>query len=164
MEVKIMITITIYGLDQYIVGHLSKDLTPNLAKLCEVNEDDINFVAPDNMVFHMGVEQTSWNVLVKVNAPKKIHVLQDDIANVISVGIGESAINLAIEFYYYSSDDRYERINKDYPRFITESNLVNVENEEDNDDDYQGDDIEGDGEEIYDGDIFEEFNKTHHDD
>lgn len=147
-----MITITIYGLDQYIVGRLSRELTKNLAKIYEMSEDDINFIAPNNMVFHNGVEQTSWNVLVRVNAPKKVSIVQDDVANILSVGIGETAINLAIEFYYYSSDDRYERINKNYPRFITESNLVNVDNDDEDED--------NDDEEIFDGDIFEDFNKT----
>ncbi|MGM9873677.1 MAG: DUF1904 family protein [Bacilli bacterium] len=135
-----MITLTILGLDQYIVGRLSREMLKNLAKIYEVSEDDINFVAPNNMVFHNGVEQTSWNVLVRVHAPHKVRVVQDDVANVISVGIGEMAINLAIEFYYYSTDDRYERISKDYPRFITESNLVNVDGYDSEDDLYDDDD------------------------
>ena len=66
-----MITVTIYGLDQFVVGRLSREMTPNLAKLYELSEDEILFVAPQNMVFHKGVEQTSWNVLIHVNAPKK---------------------------------------------------------------------------------------------
>ena len=47
-----MITIEIYGLDQFVVGQLSKDMTHNLADLYEVSEDDINFIAPNNMVFY----------------------------------------------------------------------------------------------------------------
>ena len=39
-----MITITIYGLDQFVVGRLSREMTPNLAKLYEVSEDEILFV------------------------------------------------------------------------------------------------------------------------
>ncbi len=141
-----MITITILGLDQYIVGRLSRELTPNLAKLYETEEDSINFVAPSNMVFHNGVEQTSWNAIVRVNAPMKVAVVQDEVANFISVSLGDVAINLAIEFYYYSQDNRYERVNKDYPRYITADNLVDVEGE------YE--ELEN-GEEVYDGDIFE---------
>lgn len=141
-----MITITILGLDQYIVGRLSRELTPNLAKLYEIDEDEINFVAPSNMVFHNGVEQTSWNVIVRVNAPMKVSVLQDEVANFISVSLKDVAINLAIEFYYYSVDNRYTRINKDYPRYIVSDNIVDFEAEfEDLDE----------GEEVYDGDVFE---------
>lgn len=143
-----MITITIYGLDSYLVGTLSKEMTANLAKIYEVSEDEINFISTDNIVYHKGVDQTSWNVLVIVNAPKKVSVVQDDVANIISTQIGDLAINLAIEFYYYSSDNRYERINKDYPRYVEEKNVVEIDDEEYEDDS-----------ELYDGDIFEEFNK-----
>lgn len=141
-----MITITILGLDQYIVGRLSRELTPNLAKLYEIDEDEINFVAPSNMVFHNGVEQTSWNVIVRVNAPMKVSVLQDEVANFISVSLKDVAINLAIEFYYYSVDNRYTRINKDYPRYIMSDNIVDFEA------DFE--DLE-EGEEVYDEDVFE---------
>ena len=53
-----MINIYVYGLDQFVVGDISRELTSSLAKLYEVEEDEINFVAPHDMVFHKGVEQT----------------------------------------------------------------------------------------------------------
>ena len=149
-----MITLTVYGLDQYIVGRLSKDMTHNLADLYEVSEDDINFIATSNMVFHKGVEQTSWNALVRVHLPKKVMVLQDDAARLIMDMIQGPTINVAVEFYYYSEDNRYEKINEDYPRFITDDNLVDAE------DDYEETQyIEGDGkDEVFTGDIFKDFN------
>lgn len=144
-----MITISILGLDQYIVGRLSRDLTPNVAKLYELEEDDVIFVAPNNMIFHKGVEQTSWNVVVKVNAPMKVQVLQDEMANLLTIGLKDVAINIVVEFYYYSQDNRYEKINEDYPRYIGEDNLGEL----DIDIDYE----DVDEEEIYDGDAFEGF-------
>ena len=147
-----MITISILGLDQYIVGRLSRDLTTNISKLYEVTEDDVIFVAPNNMVFHKGVEQTSWNVIVKVHAPMKVHIFQDEMANLLTIGLKEVAINTIVEFTYYSQDNRYESINKDYPRYISESNLsdldLDISYEEDVDD-----------EDIYDGDVFEELDQ-----
>lgn len=150
-----MITLTIYGLDQYIVGRLSREMTHNLADLYEVSEDDINFIAPNNMVFHNGVEQTSWNALVRVHLPKKVMVLQDDAAKLIMDMIQGPTINVAVEFYYYSEDNRYEKINEDYPRFITDDNLVDVDEDYDEETQY----IEGDGkDEVFTGDIFKNFN------
>lgn len=150
-----MITLTIYGLDQYIVGRLSREMTHNLADLYEVSEDDINFIAPNNMVFHNGVEQTSWNALVRVHLPKKVMVLQDDAAKLIMDMIQGPTINVAVEFYYYSEDNRYEKINEDYPRFITDDNLVDVDDDYDEETQY----IEGDGkDEVFTGDIFKDFN------
>ena len=150
-----MITLTVYGLDQYIVGQLSKDMTPMIADLYEVSQDDINFIAPNNMVFHNGVDQTSWNCLVRVNLPKKLSVLQNEAAEIIMQMVQGPTINVAVEFYYYSQDNRYEKINEDYPRFISDDNLVDVDNYS-NDSTY----VEGEGDdEVFTGDIFENFNK-----
>ena len=149
-----MITITIYGLDQFVVGNLSRELTPLIAKLYEVEEDEVNFIAPNAMMFHKGVEQTSWNILILVDAPKKVSVLQDHMAELMLHGIGDVAIHVTVEFKYYSEDDRYTKINPDYPRFISEENLVDVDNE------YPEDLEEGEDEDqIYTGDIFEGLNK-----
>lgn len=147
-----MITLTFYGLDQFVVGRLSKVLTPNIAKLYEVSEDEVNFFSPNMMVFHNGVEQTSWNVSIHVTAPLKVKVLQEQAAKVILAGIGDVAINLEVLFNYYSQDDRYTKINEVYPRYITEDNLVSYDEDEYADEEIQ----EGEGEdELYTGDIFE---------
>ena len=146
-----MITIKIYGLDQFVVGQLSRELTPNVAKLYEVDEDEVIFIAPQALVFHKGTEQTSWNILVEVNAPLKVKVLQDQMAELMLQGIGEVAINKTVEFHYYSQDDRYQLINDDYPRFLSEENLVDVEGQ-----DYPEDLEEGEEEDqVFTGDIFE---------
>lgn len=150
-----MITVIFYGLDEFVVGRLSRELTPSLAKLYEVDEDEINFVAPNNMVFHNGVEQTSWNIIIHVHAPLKVSVLQDEVATYLVKAIGDIAINKVVEFYYYSQDNRYESINQEYPRYITESNVVNSDEEYEDDDDC----CEGEEEdEIYTDDIFKDFN------
>lgn len=149
-----MITLTFYGLDPFVVGRLSQEMTSNLAQLYEVSEDEINFIAPTNMVFHKGVDQTSWNTLIRVNLPKKLLVLQDQAAEIIMQMVQGPTINVAVEFYYYSQDNRYEKLNNEYPRFITDDNLVDVENYD------ESVYVEGEGEdEVYTGDIFEDFNK-----
>lgn len=146
-----MITVIFYGLDQFVVGQLSEEMTEGLAKLYEVKEDEINFVAPENMVFHKGVDQTSWNVLVHVHAPKKVGVLQDQVADFIMNFMGDLAINKYVEFYYYPEENRYQKLNPTYPRYLTEDNSVISEDAE-----YDEDTEEGEGDdEIYTGDIFE---------
>ena len=149
-----MITIVIYGLDQFVVGRLSREMTPNLAKLYELSEDEILFIAPQNMVFHKGVEQTSWNVLIHVHAPMKVSVLQDQVSDFILASIGDLAIHKTLEFYYYSQDNRFEKIDDSYPRFMTDDNLVDVDAE------YNEDLEEGEDEDqIYTGDIFSDLKK-----
>ena len=136
-----MITISIYGLDQFTVGHYSGEHTANLAQLFETSEDNIIFYSPNAYVFHNGVEQTSWNTIVKVNAPEKYEALEAKVAKYLMETLKEFSINVIVEFYYYHSHHRFEHINKEYPRFITEDNLVNVE--------------ESDEDELYEGNIFE---------
>lgn len=146
-----MITITIYGLDQFVVGNISRELTPLVAKLYEVSEDEVNFIAPQAMMFHKGVEQTSWNILIEVRAPKKVSVLEKQMSELMLHGIGDVAIHVAVEFFYYSQENRYTKINDSYPRFITEENLVDVEDEDDLEDMEEGEDED----QIFTGDIFE---------
>lgn len=138
-----MITITIYGLDQYIVGRYSGEHTENLAQLFETSPDNINFCVPDAYVFHNGTEQTSWNTIIQIHAPEKFEILEAKVANYLIQTLKEFSINLSVEFTYFHSHHRYEHINNEYPRYITEENLVNVEESEDDEELYEGNIFEG---------------------
>lgn len=145
-----MVIINIYGLDQFVVGELSARISKDIAKLYEVDEDEVHFISTNNMVFHNGNEQTSWRVFVEVDAPKKLEVLQDQMCNLLTHYISEVAIHVEIRFEYYSVDHYFKHINNDYPLFLEDKNMVNFEEE------YTEDMEEGEGEdEIYTGDIFE---------
>ncbi len=141
-----MITITMIGLDQYTVAHYSKDHTKNLADLFETSEENILFVATDSLTFYKGVDQPSWNSVIKVNAPSKFEAVKNVVAKYLISTLKDFSINLAIEFTFYHEHDRFEYINPDYPRFLTEENIANVEEDELND-----------GEELFEGNIFEGY-------
>lgn len=148
-----MITVNIYGLDQFVVGDISIPLSKNLAKIYEISEDDINFISSNNMVFHAGVEQTSWRVIVELNVPKKLEVLQDQALEIINHYISEVAINIEVFFHYYLSDHHALHLNKDYPLYLEGHEQMEFESE------YSEELEEGEGEdEIYTGDIFEGIN------
>ncbi len=138
-----MITIRIYGLDSYAVGHYSKDHTENLAQLFETKEENICFVASDEFVFHKGVEQTSWQALVTVIAPEKYEPLEDKIATYLLKTLTEFSIHVQVVFEYFHGHHEHEFTNRDYPRFIKEENLVNVEEDEEDDELYEGNIFEG---------------------
>ncbi|MBO8428222.1 MAG: hypothetical protein IAC58_06745 [Firmicutes bacterium] len=143
-----MITLSIIGLDPYLVRQISKEMTPKLANLYEISKDEINFYAPECLYIHDGVEQNTWNVLVKVDAPLKVKVLEKDASKIIEEYLKDACINLEIIFSYYSLDNRYEFLNKDYPRFMTEKNTVEVE-------EYDEESEEDSDEEPYLGNVFE---------
>lgn len=142
-----MITITLIGLDQYTVAHYSKDHTKNLADLFETEEDNISFVSTDSLVFHNGVDQPSWNTIIKVNAPSRFEQVQRSVAKYLINTLKDFTIHLSIEFSYFHDHDRVEYINPDYPRFISEDNLANIEEDEEEFDDSK----------IYHGNIFEGY-------
>ena len=145
-----MVNISIYGLDQFVVGDLSVQITPLLARLYEIKEDDINFISTNNMVFHNGVEQTSWRAIVEVKAPEELERLQENARDILFHFISEIAIHVEVIFSYYCHHDRFLKINENYPLYMEDSNLINLEEE------YSEDMEEGEGEdEIFTGDIFE---------
>ena len=77
-------------------------------------------------------------------------MVQDDVATFLMNAIGEVAIHKTVEFYYYNEVNRYQKIHDQYPRYISEDNLVDTEQE------YDEDIEEGeDDDQIYTGDIFE---------
>ena len=138
-----MIIITVYGLDQYTVGHYSKNHTENLAQLFETKPENIAFVASDEYVFHNGVEQTSWQALVKVEAPEKYEALEETAAKYLLKTLGEFSIHVRVVFDYYHSHHEHEFVNKDYPRYIKDENLVNVEESDEDEELYEGNIFEG---------------------
>ena len=152
-----MITIRIYGLDSYAVGHYSKDHTENLAQLFETKEENICFVASDEFVFHKGVEQTSWQALVTVIAPEKYEPLESKIATYLLKTLTEFSIHVQIVFEYFHGHHEHEFTNKDYPRYIKEDNLVNVEEEDEDDELYEGNIFEG-----MEKKLEEAYNEGHH--
>ena len=148
-----MVTINIYGLDQFVVGELSQRISKDIAKIYEMDEDEIHFISSNNMVFHNGEEQTSWRVFVEVNAPKKVEVLQEQICNLLAHYISEVAIHLEVLFKYYSVDHYYKHLNPDYPLFLEDKNTVTFREE------YSEEMEEGEGEDqIYTEDIFKGIN------
>lgn len=138
-----MITIFSYGIDPYSLRQLSLDVTPSLANLCEVKPEEINFYATEGLFVHEGVEQNTWYIMIKVVLPRKLQILQKEIGELLNNYFKKIAIHMDIIFDYYLSDESASFKNEEYPRYLSEDNLVEEDEEE----------IEGD-EEIYTGDAF----------
>ncbi|NCA97287.1 MAG: hypothetical protein EOM77_03800 [Bacteroidia bacterium] len=138
-----MITITIIGLDQYAIGTYSQLHTKKLADLFEVKSDELFFYAPNSFFYHEGVDQTSWNTLVRVHAPRQVEILENKITTYLLSTLIEFGINITIEFFYFDMKNSHTHINNQYPRFITEQNNVVIDDEH-----------EEEEEEIYEGNVF----------
>ncbi len=142
-----MINITLIGQDIYLASRIEKGMLSSLAKLYEVHEDEIIVSAQESFLYHDGVEQTSYQILVRVEAEKKYEPLEKNVAKYLLKYMQEYAIHTRLYFLYFESSHYYERIHPDYPLYLSETNLVNLEDDED----YE------DNEEIYEGDIFKDF-------
>ncbi|MCR4912092.1 MAG: hypothetical protein K5925_06245 [Bacilli bacterium] len=152
-----MINIFVYGLDQFVVGDLSERLTPILAKAFEADEDEINFIAPNDFVFHNGVEQTSWRVIVEVRLPAEFDIVEHEVKEVLLHYISQVSVHVEVTFIYYERRNHYVKINKDYPLYLEEKegHLNEEEYEEEYDETDEEGPSEGEGEdEIYTEDIF----------
>lgn len=140
-----MITIKFIGSDRYVISQYSKEVTKKLASLWEVEEEEIIFLAPEVYVYHNGVEQTSYQVLVEISAPEECRLVEKQVADYILKTAQAFVVHLAVQFKYYKCLT-YKHIRDDYPRYITEENEVLLETEEYDEDT-----------EIYEGNIFENF-------
>lgn len=118
-----MITIQILGLDQFVVGRYSRENTGNLAQLFQCGEDDISFYAPNSMMFHNGVEQTSWNIRVIVLAPSRFKGVEKDVADFIGKTLNLFAINMEILFQYFEEENRHVYRNMEFPLFISQDEI-----------------------------------------
>lgn len=144
-----MINIFVYGLDQFVVGDVSRELTSLVARLYEVEEDEVNFIAPNDMVFHNGVEQTSWRVIVEVRAPEEFDKFQNAAKDLIMHYISTVAVHVEVTFIYYGYHDHFVKLNPEYPHYLTEKDRE--------DDEIYSDEMEEgeDDGQIYTGDMFE---------
>lgn len=150
-----MVLISIYGLDRYCIGGYSKEHTSAIADLLECDKDEINFYCSEHYFFHEGVDQTSWNVLVVIKLDKKYTPLVDNLNEYIFKTLALFGIHITIKYEFMDNDYTFTHINDEYPRFITSSNIVNVEDEEEDEEDIDVTDEE----KVFTGNIFQDFNK-----
>ena len=113
-----MITIQVLGLDQFVVGRYSREHGANIAQLYETDEKEIVFYAPNSMVFHGGVEQTSWQTIVIIRAPEKYQPLEQGVADYILRTLNLFSINIHLEFEYVGESHSYDFIHSEYPRYL----------------------------------------------
>ncbi len=144
-----MINVTLIGQDIYLASEIEKGMLSQLAKLYEVDEDEIIVSAHESFLYHGGVEQTSYHLLVRVEAEHKYCSLEKNVAKFLLKYLENYSVHVRVYFLYFESNHLYERINEDYPLYLNESNLVNVEDSS----------FEDEEEDIYTGNIFEEFDR-----
>lgn len=144
-----MVIISYTGLDLYLVGELNGKIHSKVSKILNVSDDEVVFSSFDSFVFFKGHEQTSINLLIKVEMDEKLAIYQKDLADFLLASSKEYSLHAYVYFNYFKEENAYLSVNNDYPRYLTSQNEASEE-EYNQDREYSED-------EIYTGNIFKDF-------
>ena len=146
-----MVIVNFSGLDIFLVGELNKEIHSRIASAYGIDDEDVIFQASDSFLFYKGSEQTSFNLLIKVDAPEDYIDSEETVASILMDASKNYSVHVRILFSYYEDGHYYERINKDYPEYIIDNQEAEVDDSEyDEDNEYSE-------EELYTGNVFEDL-------
>lgn len=146
-----MVIVNFSGLDMFLVGELNKKIHSRIAACYGLDDEDVIFQAPDSFIFYKGSEQTSFNLLIKVDAPEEYEDVEETVASILIEASREYSVHVRILFNYYDPIHYYESINNNYPEYIQNTPEIDVdESDYDEDGEYSDDDI-------YTGNMFEDL-------
>ncbi len=134
-----MIIIKCFGVDPYVTSAYSKKYIPLVKQRFDI-ADEFIVIAPDEYIYHDGVEQTSWQGIIEVLISPKYRPIEKELAHALISYFTEEVVNIRLFFNYIEDTQFYTLENKDYPPFVVDDGRE------------QEDDIEP-----YTGDIFDEF-------
>lgn len=152
-----MITIEVIGMNHYMLMDYSKMHTKQIANLFETSEDEIFFHSGDLRLFHAGVDQTSWHVLMRVYAPHKYHPFEANVAKYLIESMLDYILNAHVQFVYVDEGHYYEKLNNDYPAFFPDEPHDEDDYDENEDEENIDDDEDFSDEELFEGNAFAGF-------
>ena len=141
-----MVIISYTGLDLYLVGELNAKIHNKVSKILGIPDEDIVFTSFDSFVYYKGHEQTSINLMIKVEMDEKYSAAQEELAKLLMETSKEYSLHSFVYFSYFKEENSYLSVNSSYPRYLTSEN-------EKGEDDYD-EEKEYNDQEIYTGNIF----------
>ena len=144
-----MVIISYTGLDLFLIGELNAKIHSQVSNLLETSEEEVVFSSYDSFVYYKGHEQTSIQLIIKVEMDEKYRPFQKQLAELLLKSSEEYSIHATVYFNYFNSEDSYSRVNPNYPRYLTSEN-ERSEEEYDEEVEYSED-------ELFTGNIFQEF-------
>ncbi len=141
-----MIQVLIKGVDEYLGVHVEEVLLPGLMKITKAEETEIIFTCLHSIIYHNGVDQTSLHMVIDLDLDPKYISLEKQIADYLLEESSKFSIHAHIQFNYVNGKS-YHRIDESYPYYVTDKNSIEIEDDED-------EEVE---QEIFTGNIFENF-------
>ena len=80
-----MVIVNFSGLDVFLVGELNKAVHSKVAAAYGLDDEDVIFQASDSFIFFKGTEQTSFNLLIKVDAPEEYVDSEEMVASILTM-------------------------------------------------------------------------------
>lgn len=152
-----MITVSILGMDFYEAISKTKALHKKLVEAYQIEDDELEFFAPESFIIHDGHEQTSFRLNIKVEAPYGEEDKETFVKDIILEGLKDVAVHFRIVFSYFDPEHEYLSIDDSYPKYLNDHNTVKAE--EDHEDEEEQQNEEETYDEPYMGDIISEFDE-----
>ena len=122
-----MIIVSLLGTDPYsAIGHTQR-IHKGLCQIYGIDEDELEFFAPESFIIHNGMEQTSYHLNIRVEAPYDCQDREETVVDYLKNAFKDLAIHIRILFSYFDPDHEYVFFDPDYPRFMTQSNVVKAD-------------------------------------
>ena len=150
-----MVNVVLKGVDEFLGGEIEETISSKIAEILHINIDEVIFTCFNSMIFHKGVDQTSYHMIVTFELNSKFRNYEKQLADFMLSAGKNYAVHCLVNFYYFEKE-AYSRIDENYPLFIDKSNEV-VVNENSYDEEYEDDDENYSEEEVYTGDVFLDF-------
>lgn len=153
-----MITVSLLGMDYYQAIEVTKRIHSRLVEIYRCKDEDLVFFAPESFLIHDGIEQTSFRLNIRVEAPDMYADREREVKDVLFDALKDVAIHFRVLFTYFEPEHEYLKIDDIYPEYMTDKNVVKAEDEHDHDHEEEDDDSYSEEyEEPYMGDIIGEF-------
>lgn len=150
-----MIFIKIEGADPYIASDFTADIWEDLARKFNTNENNILFKVENSLLVHKGQEQTSFVVLVEVEAPSSFKPVEKEVEKFLAEKLKNLAVHSHILFKYFEESSHYDETDESYPLYLTADNMVKAMEEDEATSSDEED--EATVEEPYMGNVFKEL-------
>ena len=74
-----MIHILLRGVDEFLGKHVETLITPQISKICHVENDEVLLTCLQSMIYHGGVDQTSYHMIVNFELEEKYREYEEQV-------------------------------------------------------------------------------------
>ena len=131
-----MINIVLKGVDEFLGADVEKVLLPKVAKVLQVSMDEVLLTCMHSMIYHGGLDQTSFHMIVTFEMEEKYRKFEKELIKCVFEVSKNFSVHSHVNFLYLTPTSSY--IDEEYPLYVTESNRVIIEDDENEEEVYTG--------------------------